>query len=263
MSEFLKVVALTALLFAAQELLRRCGKWVLWSLFGLVPLVLTPYWLAANDYGAFVWLKCYTVFACVCWPSAMRFTSVGDRPWARLSIPLLLAANILEAVTLDALGGSVGHWLVAVAGLILIGTIPREHRAVTIGAGPCRDLRLSLTRGWVIAYTAWNWAFVSLNYPVLLGHHTAVLAAALIVGLIDPRRWLQTRAATLGLNLLAMATFDAEMTSWLDGSAWFDATAALGVAVAALMVTVVSLARPWERTHSRQAPVRQPAASAA
>jgi hypothetical protein len=263
MTEFLKIVALTAVLFAAQELLRRCGKWTLWGLFGLVPLVLTPDWLATNDYGWFAWLKCYTVFFCVCWPSAVRFTSVGDRPWARLSIPVLLAANNLEAVTLDVLGGNVAHGLVAVAGLILVGTIPMGHGAVTIHAGRHRDLHLPLTRGWVIGYTAWNWAFVALNFPALLGHHTAVLAAALIVGLIDPRRWLQTRACTLGLNLMMMATFDAETTAWLDASAWLDATAVLWVAAAALAVTLLALSRPLERKRLRPAPVGEPAVTAA
>lgn len=223
MTEFLKIAALTAALIVAQELLRRSPKWILWGLFGLVPLALTPYWLTVNDYGWFLWLKCYTVFACVCWGTVVRFTRLGERRWARLSIPLLLAGNILEAVALDMTSGGLAHGLVAVVGLVLIGTIPMGHRATTVG-GPYRDLRLPLTRGWVVGYTAWNWAFVALNFPALLGHHTAVLAAALIVGLIDPQRWLQARACTLGLNLLMMATFDAETTAWLDTSGWFGAT---------------------------------------
>jgi len=262
MSEFLKVIALTVLLFAAQELLQRGGRWAWWLPFGLLPVALTPYWLATDDYDWFQWVKVYTIFFCCCWGTAVRFTGLATRPWARVSIPALLGANILEAVTVDALGGAGGHWLVAVAGLILVGTIPMTHRAVTIDAGRCRDLRLSLTRGWVIAYTAWNWAFVYMNYPALLGHHTAVLAAALIVGLIDPYRWTQVRTATLALNLLTMATFDVEMVSWLDASAWFDETAAVGVAVAALVVTVAALSRPWEWERTHPAPVGESAATA-
>lgn len=175
---------------------------------------------------------------------------------------MLLGVNILEAVTVDVLAGGVAHGLVAVAGLVLICTIPMRHRATTIDAGRYRDLHLPLTRGWVIAYTAWNWAFVSLNYPAYAGHHAAVLLAALVVGLIAPRLWTQTRSSTLGLNLLTMATFNPEMVSWLDASAWSGATASAGVAVAALVVTVVSLARPWGLSRLRPTPVREVAVTA-
>lgn len=223
MTEFIKIVALTGVLIVAQELLRRGGRWAWWIPFGVLALALTPHWLATNDYNWFQWVKLYTIAFCCCWGTVVRFTALGERRWVRLSIPLLLAGNVLEAVVLDATGGGWAHGLAAVAGLVLIVTIPMG-RASTV-AGPCRDLHLPLTRGWVIGYTAWNWAFVALNFPALLGHHTAVLAAALVVGLIDPRRWLQTRACTLGLNLLMMATFDAETTAWLDTSAWFARSA--------------------------------------
>jgi hypothetical protein len=89
------------------------------------------------------------------------------------------------------------------------------------------------SRPWVIGYTLWNWTFIYLNYPFLVGHQTAVLAAALMIGMLSPRHWAQTRAATLGLSLLFSATYLDQMVSWLDGTSWFNhqvATLAAGLA---------------------------------
>src|SRR5262245_40860857 len=97
----LQIVAVTVLWLLAQEALRRASRWAVWSVFLLLPLVLTPYWLQVNDLGLFSWFKYYTVFFCVCWGTALRFTSLGRQDWARSTIPLLLAVNIFEAVFLD------------------------------------------------------------------------------------------------------------------------------------------------------------------
>ena len=218
---------------------------------------MTPYWLTANDFDSFWWVKIYTIFFCCSgWGTAVRFTAVGGRRWARLSIPVLLGANILEAVAVDALSGGWAHGMVAVAGLILVGTIPMGPGAIKIDP-PERhtDFRLSLTRGWVVAYTAWNWAFVYLNYPTYVGYHTAVLAAALILGLADPERWLQARTCTLDLNLLAMATVNAELVAWMDTSHWHDDRATVVVAGVAFAATAAGTVRRFRRTIDRKSPV--------
>lgn len=202
-----QVVALTALLFLLQELLRHCGKWILWTLFLAVPAALTPYWIAVNDFGPFLWIKCYSVFFCMCWGSALRFTWLGERPWARLTIPLLLAANVLEATVVDLLESGMAHRVNGLAGLLLIATLPYGVASTRVDTGSrCRDLYCGASLCWICGYTIWNWTFVCLNYPSLAEYHVAVLASALIIAVIDSRRWLQTRACTLGLNLLAMAT---------------------------------------------------------
>jgi hypothetical protein len=189
----------------------------------LLPLVLTPYWIRVNDLGLFPWFKFYTIFFCVCWGAALRFTSLGNRAWIRATVPLLLAVNIFEAVVLDLVEPGSAHTLNAAAGLLLIATLPYGGDSVRIDAGSsCRDMRYATGRSWIVGYTIWNWTFVYLNFPALTGHHTAVLAAAGIVGLIDAPRWVQTRAATLGVNLLCSATCFNGMIAWLDTSTWFD-----------------------------------------
>ena len=106
---FLQIIAVTVLLLLAQEALRRASRWALWGVFLLMPLMLTPYWIRVNELGLFSWFKFYTVFFCVCWGTVLRFTSLGNRAWARSTIPLLLAVNILEAVVLDLFGHGSAH----------------------------------------------------------------------------------------------------------------------------------------------------------
>lgn len=228
MYALLQIIAVTVVLLAAQEALRRASRWAVWGVFLLLPLVLTPYWIQVNDLGLFSWFKYYTVCFCVCWGTALRFTSLGNRAWARSTIALLLAVNILEAFVLDISGQGISgegsaHALNAVAGLLLIATLPYGPDSTRIhSAKGCCDLHYGTSRCWVIGYTLWNWTFVYLNYPALAGHHAAVLAAGLIVAMIEPRRWGQTRASTLGVSLLCTATFYKDMVAWMDTSTWFN-----------------------------------------
>ena len=232
----LQIIAVTVLLLLAQEALRRASRWAVWGVFLLVPLILTPYWVWVNELGLFPWFKFYSVFFCVCWGTALRFTTLGNRAWARSTIPLLLAMNILEAVLLDIFGHGSAHALNAAAGLLLITTMPYGSDSARIhsASGYC-DLHYRTSKRWVIGYTLWNWIFVYLNYPALTGHHTAVLAAGLIVAMIDPLRWGQTRASTLGVNLLFSATYFNGMIAWMDTSTWFDEQVGIVAAGLALM----------------------------
>ena len=112
------------------------------------------------------------------------------------------------------------------------------------------------SRAWIIGYTLWNWTFLYLNYPFLVGYQSAVLLAALIVGLVYPHRWAQTRAATLGLSLLFSATYLSEMISWLDGTNWVDDQFALLAASCGflLMAThfLINTSAQARRSHHEQ-----------
>jgi len=243
---FLQIIAVTVLLLLAQEALRRANRWAVWGVFLLIPLLLTPYWIRVNELGLFSWFKYYTVFFCVCWGTALRFTSLGNRAWARSTIPLLLAVNILEAVVLDLVSHGSAHALNAAAGLLLIATMPYGRNSARIDSANCyRDLLYGISQQWVIGYTLWNWTFVYLNYPSLTGHHTAVLAAGLIVGMNHPGRWSQTRASTLGVNLLFTATSFKGMVAWMDTSIWFNEQVGIVAAGCTLLVMTGCAVHFW------------------
>ncbi len=239
MTVALQVIGLTLLLFAAQAVLRHAGKWVVWGLFAALPVVLLPHWIATAQLDLFMWVKIASVIFCIAWGTAVRFTRLGEREWARRSAPVLVAVNILEAVAVDLADGRLTHLLNATAGLVLVLTLPYHRGGVRVDdTRRCRDVRVPTSRGWVVGYTLWNWAFVMLNYPSLAGYHTAVLTAALMVGLIDPARWTQTRAATLGMILFATATFVTPTRAWLDTSGWSDSWLAPAAAWSAVAVGV-------------------------
>jgi hypothetical protein len=233
-------------LLVAQEALRRASRWIVWGVFLLLPLALTPYWIQINELGLFSWFKFYTVFFCVCWGTVLRTTWLGRRGWARATIALLLAVNITEAVVVDLVASGSAHALNAAAGLLLIATMSYGKHSTRIDLANCyRDLCYGVSRRWVIGYTLWNWAFVYLNYPSLTGHHTAVLTAGLIVSLVHPRRWSQTRASTLGVNLLFTATCYRDMLAWLDTTAWVDERVGMAASGIALVFMSGYAIRCW------------------
>lgn len=256
-----QIVALTVLLLLAQEVFRRANPWATWSVFLLAPLVLMPYWLQINNLGIFPWLKGYSVFFCVCWVTALRFTNLGKKAWARSTIALLLAVNIFEAVAVDLYGHGWAHFLNAAAGLLLIATCVYGPDATRIdSANSPQDMLYCTSRSWVIGYTIWNWTFVYLNYPFLTGYQTAVLAAALIVAMVAPHRWTQTRASTLGINLLFSATYLGPMISWLDTTRWVDervGIVAAGIGLAFVLGHAIHTWLPQARQFGLQLSLRK------
>lgn len=248
MCQLFAIVLMTLVYYVVQDWLGRARLSLLWTLFLLVPLALTPYWFAVNNFDLFAWVKIYSVMFCVCWAGWLRFTAMGDKPWLRLSIPLLLVANILEALILDVQGQGVAHTLNALAGMLLVATMPLSIGDTQIDRGSRHQtLRFNAPLIWICGYTFWNWTFVYLNYPALTGHHTAVLSAALIVGIIDPRAWLQARAATLGMNLILFATSYSGTLAVSDTTNWFDesiAIAAASIALAWMAVHALSKLKP-------------------
>ncbi len=232
------IVALTAFLFALQHTVRRTNRWLLWLAYGVIPAALAAHWVSNNDFGPFVWIKLISVLFCVCYGTAVRDTALGKRSWGRSVLTVLLALNILEAVVLDCLGGTLAHALNAVAGLALVAALPRTLDVSRIVADAhVRDIQFrGVSFQWIIGYSVWNWTFVYLNYPEFAGHHIAVLLSCVLVGAIDSRLWLQARACTLGAHLMLMVTFPELIRSGLDTSSWSDPVVGLFAAFVALGV---------------------------
>ncbi len=222
------VIALLAGLWGLQELQRREPRFVV-GFFLVLPILLTPYWARVYHTDLFHWVKIFSVIAGVLWFTALRYTRFGKQRWAYYGVLFILAANILEAVLQDLSGGHLAHYLNATAGVLLIATLFDRLESIRIASeSRFRDLEWgSMTLAWVIAYTLWNWTFVFLQYPWNAGKHIAVLGAALLVGLVDPKRWLQARAFTLGTYLILLFSFPAFIEAAADTSAWSTPTSEL------------------------------------
>lgn len=228
---------LTILLIAgyllAQAALLRSRLQATLIVFGLIPAVLSPYWLIFNNYDLFLLVKFYSLMICNCWIVCLRFLPIGKNRFAQASIPVLLAINIVEAVIVDAVSLNVVGGLNAVAGMILILLVPYGWKSIRIDEHTgFQDMKLDLGISWIVGYTIWNWAFLTHNYPEYAGVNVAVLVAPLIVGLVEPSRWLQARALTLGLYLIFTATNMkwsrelVDLTPWIDSNFQFCFAAA-------------------------------------
>lgn len=204
------ILGVKVLLVLAQEFLRRSPRTV-FAVFGALPVVLAPYWLATSTAETFAWLKLVSVLLSICWITSHRHTRLHTCRWAPAAIELILDVNILEAVIHDITRCELSHGLNAASGALLILCRRRDAGAIVVEtAGLHRDLVWkNMTMPWVIGYTAWNWVFIYLNFPEHAGHSTAVLAAPLAVGVFRPERWFLARTFTLGSALIIFFTFPA------------------------------------------------------
>lgn len=215
------ILVLTGVMYGLQDFFRRAPAWVSLATFSVMPLALTPYWISIHqDVGVFPWIKLYSIVLSVSWLTALRATSLGRHKRPVIGLVGLLALNVIEAMALDATGGHFAHWLVFLTGALLLATLPSPKGCKIAEANHGEYLYPAMTRAWVVEYSVWNWTFLYLNFPIIAGQHVAVLGAALIVGVLEPQRWLQARGHSLATSLLLMATFPNAMLKGFDTTHW-------------------------------------------
>jgi hypothetical protein len=179
-------------------------------------------------------VKLVSVLVAANWLTLLRWTRLSETTWARFALRAIFAVNITEAVLVDVAAQSPANILNVIAGILLLVTLPR--RAAAVRATP-HDVFVGLGRGWVVAFSVWNWTFVYLNYPVLAGHQLVVLATMLAVGWRDPRRWLQ--------DLILLSTFSSDLLPRWDTTNWRNEL--LGIGVAALAVVTSGAVLVWRK----------------
>ena len=203
------IVVYCVILCITSEVMRRLPpKWGL-AFWLIVPLALLPHFLNVSslqeNWTWFLWVKIYSVAVPVVWIMICRIT-VGKMPNRAIQLPLFFALglNIIEAVALDVLHG---HFLNAIAGILLILTMGTPSR-FSIDDNKHRDFLHSPGPSWIIANTIWD--LVCLYYSfrgTIIVQAVAVLAAPLIVAAVTGwKRYLQSRAFTLGIHLMAYAS---------------------------------------------------------
>lgn len=197
-TSFLYFLFILVALLLAEELFRHYPKFAL-AVFLFVPVLLIPYWRLSGVSGWFPWVKGFSVMAGIVLIVLFRITKLERTKIGRWSIYLFLIVNILEAVTKDAMAGAYANYLNALAGILLVATLSGPDSIHIDVKERYKDIHWGeMTVPWIVGYTLWNLVFIYLNYTPSLIHHSAVLASALVVALIDKERWLQTRAITLG-----------------------------------------------------------------
>ena len=222
----LVIAALAAVAWLAQR-----NMWVVLAVFILIPVSLSIFWwptstAGTNSAGWFPIVKQYSALAgSLCLVALQVFPKLRYNRWYLLIPPVILAANIAEAVIrdfqcfgihgIDPAQGMVtwgGPWnllngmagilnLLAISGWIGIFVSKGKERALVWG---------DLTIGWIVAYDLWNFAYV---YNCLADRAwysgVALLASCTIPAFLKFGRgaWIQYRAYTLTFWSAVVLTF--------------------------------------------------------
>ena len=234
-------------LFGFNEVARRC-KYVGFFSFVILPIVLSILWFTVlRDTTYTDWFHLAKVYSStagcigfwcirhVKWKNKLtgKEWRLSDKKWALCFPALILAINILEAVTRDfqigiqypgggiladeamyVLGGS-WNFMNGIAGILNIITITgwlgiciRKHTAKD---GSKDMLWPDMLWFWIIAYDLWNFAY---TYNCLPGHawycgFALLLAPTLCAFTVGKGAWLQHRAQTLAIWCMFAQTFPA------------------------------------------------------
>ncbi len=240
MNTFLMILSYILVMYISYEIIRR-SKWIALGVFVVAPVVSIPIWLGGvSDW--FIIAKTYTVVVSLLWTQATRSLQKLNKSKVMLGgIYFLLVINILEAVYLDI---QTGRYLNAAAGVFLCIAIPTIKEISIDKIGKFNDLHWNMSKLWIVAYTVWNIAFVLGNFPHAFGMHIVVLGVPLVLGMINPKIWMQIRIITLATHMLIRIFFTAFNESmhliWMADSALFSPML-ISLQAASLILSVVCL----------------------
>jgi len=241
-------VVVLAALFGLNEITRR-SKYIGFFAFFILPIILSFVWFTIlKDTTYTDWFHLVKVYSATAgcigfWlirhikgkknKRTKKQWRLADVKWVLLFPPLILAINIIEAVTRDFQVGSLyqggamladgsmfvlgGPWnyMNAIAGILNIITITGwvgiMIRKKTKKDGSQDMLWPDMLWFWIIAYDLWNFAY---TYNCLPGHSwyaglALLIAPTLCAFTVGKGAWLQHRAQTLALWCMFAQTFPA------------------------------------------------------
>lgn len=205
----------------------RSSKWASVLMFMVVPIVLTPIWLSMGDAELtswFHWVKVYSALAGSLIYMVIRFTDYHKKHrWYLILVPAILAINILEAVIREFQVGILGfdgivdgmqyisggwNYVNGVAGILNLLLICGWF-GIFATSGKKKDMLWpDQTKLWIIAYGAWNIAYVYACAPGNAFYSGVALnIAATVPALLWAKgTWMQNRAQTLTFWMMWVMT---------------------------------------------------------
>ncbi len=191
------------LIFGVTELVRRY-KWLVYTIYVILPLISLPVWLSQGQ-DWFVIAKTYTIIVYMLWIQLTRDVKKYQTSTVMIyGIYGLLIFNILEAMLRDF---QTGYYLNVVSGLILCITIPTFKKISVDTTTKWRDLHWEKTVIWMIFYAIWNVTFVYSTFPYGGAIHIAVNLVPLVIGLYNPKIWIQARVISLATHMMLRIYF--------------------------------------------------------
>lgn len=197
-------------------------------MFMVVPIVLTVVWLFAEKSELnswFHWVKVYSALAGSLIYMVIRFTDYHKKhPWYLLLVPAILAINIFEAVLREFQVGIMGfegvidgmtyisggwNYVNAIAGILNLLLICGWAGIFATKGKKIDMIWPDQTKLWIIAYGAWNIAYVYSCAPGNAFYSGVALnIAATVPALLWAKgTWMQNRAQTLTFWMMWVMTF--------------------------------------------------------
>lgn len=217
------------LLLGTVEFLRRRYKFshYLW----LASLLTIPFWLGSVE-GWFRWFKMLSVLIPIIILGFTRIANYEKREsfwrlfrknWVLYFFFAVLNLNILEATLKDI---SLGNYFNAIAGVILIVTVPFPIKYWIVSEEKYGDVLGYVTLAWAFLYTTWNACFVYGESPAYFFSSCCILMAAVVYPLIvkKPELYLTSRIYTLIIHLILRATFPEMFLQLMDASRFHSVT---------------------------------------
>lgn len=206
-SQLLVLLIVFLVLLGFNELFRRSRIAIVVVLF-VLPLILTPFWIGGTPHYIFTWAKLYSIIAYAGLYFLFHLAWFRQMAWAKILFPIVLAANIIEAVLQDASLMFAPSIINACSGLLLILTIPRWKDIAVDTASAMHDVIWpQMSWLWIGSYVVWNWTFVYLGFPEHAAYHFIVLLACVIPALFKRTLWLQARVYTLAVWMICFFSF--------------------------------------------------------
>jgi hypothetical protein len=236
-----QITVLLVFLVAGCSALRRLpATWeaVAWI---AVPALLLPLWLqigAEHQWSWFLWAKTWSVVLACAW---FALCGAGMRPRiVAVTVLLFLGLNILEAVAMD---WSRGSRVNALAGVVLIASLALVRAPRVETQSDRREIAFDLGWSWIAGYSIWNACFVYGSFTHALGHHVAVLCAALVLAIRHGQAsWLILRTTTLGLYLVVYDSLFGPIRYGFDTASWRHPAAVTGLGWVSLVCVLAAAA---------------------
>lgn len=100
-----------------------------------------------------------------------------------------------------------GYYLNVISGVILCITIPSFKKITVDNSTKWRDLHWEKTIIWMVFYAIWNVTFVYSTFPYGGAIHIAVNLVPLVIGIYNPKIWIQTRVISLAIHMMLRIYF--------------------------------------------------------
>ncbi|MCB9745390.1 MAG: hypothetical protein H6741_27900 [Alphaproteobacteria bacterium] len=191
-------------------------------------LALVPRWLEVKRRADWFWFVPLKTWSIIGWMLAIQLARLGVVSTAMSALFwALMFLNILEAAAAELSMRrqiNVGSYWNPPLGLGVAVLFPLSAVQVTP-----EGVQYALTPGWVLAYTLWNFAFVTGSTRGRLSlQHFVVLAVALAWAALDPGLWLQARVNTLGIYMVLYCSFFPTVFLRLNAPPWLRRRGAQG-----------------------------------